>query len=71
VLLNGRVSAVDPARPEATALAARDGMFVAVGSDNEMRDVIGPFTQVIDVRGKGVILGLNDSHTHAIRGAVN
>ncbi|MEM7025834.1 MAG: amidohydrolase family protein, partial [Pseudomonadota bacterium] len=71
VLLNGKIITMDPARPEATALAARDGAFVAVGSDNEMRGLIGPFTQVIDARGQRVIPGLNDSHTHAIRGAVN
>ena len=71
VLLNGRITTMDPAHPETTALAARDGVFVAVGSDDEMRDLIGPFTQVIDARGQRVIPGLNDSHTHAIRGAVN
>ncbi|MEM7400214.1 MAG: amidohydrolase family protein, partial [Pseudomonadota bacterium] len=71
VLLNGKVTTMDPARPEATALAARDGKFVAVGSDEEMSNLIGPFAQVIDAQGKRVIPGLNDSHTHAIRGAVN
>ena len=71
VLLNGRITTMDPARPEATALAARDGTFVAVGSDDEMQGLIGPFTQVIDAKGHQVIPGLNDSHTHAIRGAVN
>ena len=71
VLLNGRITTMDPARPEATALAATGGIFTAVGSDDEMRALIGPFTQVIDAKGQRVIPGLNDSHTHAIRGAVN
>ena len=71
VLLNGRITTLDPARPEATALAIRDGMFTAVGSDDEVRGQIGQFTQVIDAKGQRVIPGLNDSHTHAIRGAVN
>ncbi|MEM6488540.1 MAG: amidohydrolase [Pseudomonadota bacterium] len=71
VLLNGRVTTMDPARPEVSALAARGGLFTAVGSDDEIRPLIGPFTQVIDARGQRVIPGLNDSHTHAIRGAVN
>ncbi|MEM0922320.1 MAG: amidohydrolase [Pseudomonadota bacterium] len=71
VLLNGRITTMNPAQPEATALAARGGQFVAVGSDQEMQALIGPFTQVIDARGQRVIPGLNDSHTHAIRGAVN
>ncbi|MEO1370226.1 MAG: amidohydrolase family protein, partial [Acidobacteriota bacterium] len=71
VLLNGRITTMDPGRPEASALAARGGEFVAVGSDDEIRPLIGPFTQVIDARKQRVIPGLNDSHTHAIRGAVN
>ncbi len=71
VLLNGRITTMDPARPDATALAARGGSFIAVGSDSEMSGLIGPFTQVIDAKGQRVIPGLNDSHTHAIRGAVN
>lgn len=71
VLLNGRITTMDPARPEATALAARDGVFVAVGDEAEVRALVGPFTQVIDAGRKRVIPGLNDSHTHAIRGGVN
>ncbi|MEM8622500.1 MAG: amidohydrolase [Pseudomonadota bacterium] len=71
VLLNGRITTMDPARPEATALAVRDGVFTAVGSDDEIRPLIGAFTQVIDARGQRVVPGLSDSHTHAIRGAVN
>lgn len=71
VLLNGRITTMDPAQPDASALAVRDGIFVAVGTDADLQAMIGPFTQVIDAKGQRVIPGLNDSHTHAIRGAVN
>lgn len=71
VLLNGRITTMDPKNPEATALAAKDGVFLAVGSDKAVRRFIGPFTQVIDAGGKRVIPGLIDSHTHSIRGGVN
>ncbi|WP_170464696.1 amidohydrolase [Ruegeria arenilitoris] len=71
VLVNGKVTTMDPAKPDASALAVKDGQFIVVGSDAEIRPMIGPFTQVIDARGQRVIPGLNDSHTHAIRGAVN
>ncbi|MEM8597031.1 MAG: amidohydrolase family protein, partial [Pseudomonadota bacterium] len=71
VLFNARITTMDPDRPEATALAARDGVFVAVGDEADVRPLIGPFTQVIDGGGKRVIPGLIDSHTHAIRGGVN
>ena len=46
-------------------------MFVAVGGQEDVVGLIGPFTQVIDAGGKRVIPGLIDSHTHSIRGGVN
>lgn len=71
VLRNGRITTMDPARPEASALAIRDGVFVSVGGEEDVEPLIGPFTQTIDARGQRVIPGLIDSHTHAIRGGVN
>jgi len=71
VLVRGRVTTMDPARPEATALAIKDGRFLAVGDEADVQQHIGPFTQVIDAGGKRVIPGLIDSHTHSIRGGVN
>lgn len=71
VLLNGRITTMDPARPEASALAARGGTFVAVGAEVDVAALVGPFTRVVDAAGRRVIPGLIDSHTHAIRGGVN
>lgn len=71
VLVNARITTMDPARPEATALAAKDGVFVSVGNQADVAPLIGPFTQVIDGQGQRVIPGLIDSHTHSIRGGVN
>ncbi|MEM7238874.1 MAG: amidohydrolase, partial [Pseudomonadota bacterium] len=71
IVINARITTMNPAQPEATALAVRDGAFIAVGGEAEIRPLAGFFTQVIDGRGQRVIPGLNDSHTHAIRGAVN
>ncbi|MCR9255300.1 MAG: amidohydrolase [Alphaproteobacteria bacterium] len=71
ILLNARITTMDPQRPEASALAIKDGRFVAVGGEADVRGLQGPFTQVIDGKGKRVIPGLIDSHTHSIRGGVN
>ena len=49
----------------------RDGEVLAVGEDREVMPLAGPGTRVIDLRGRAAIPGLNDSHTHLIRGGLN
>ncbi|MFZ5556141.1 MAG: amidohydrolase [Pseudomonadota bacterium] len=71
ILKNGRITTVDPKRPEATAVAIENGRFAAVGSDAEIMQLAAPDVQVIDVGGRRVIPGLIDSHTHPIRGGLN
>ncbi|MET2525543.1 amidohydrolase [Ralstonia pseudosolanacearum] len=71
ILHNGRIHTVDRDRPTASAVAVRDGRFVAVGDDATAMAQRGPATRVIDLRGRTVILGLNDSHLHLIRGGLN
>jgi predicted amidohydrolase YtcJ len=66
VLLDGRVLTVDDRFSLATALAVRDGRFIAVGSNEAMRVHIGSTTRVIDGRGRTVIPGLIDTHVHAL-----
>ncbi len=68
VLVNGLVTTMNEAQPQAEAFAMRDGVFVAVGDVAGVREFIGPDTRVIDASGKRVIPGLIDSHTHAVRG---
>jgi len=65
VLRGGKVATVDGDFSIKQAVAIRDGRFVAVGSNGEIRDYIGPQTRVIDLAGRTVIPGLIDSHIHA------
>jgi len=65
VLRGGKIVTVDDAFSIKQAVAIRGGLFVAVGSDGEIRDYIGPQTRVIDLAGRTVIPGLIDSHIHA------
>ncbi|HSQ12098.1 MAG TPA: amidohydrolase family protein, partial [Candidatus Deferrimicrobium sp.] len=65
VLRGGKIVTVDGAFAIKQAVAIRDGRFVAVGSDGEIRDYIGQGTRVIDLLGRTVIPGLIDSHIHA------
>ena len=66
VLTNARILTVDGAFRTAPALAVRDGRFVAVGSNEEIRRHVGPATRVIDGRGRTVVPGFIDTHVHAL-----
>ncbi len=71
IVYNARVTTMVSQRPEAEALAVRAGKFSYVGTDADVMQLKGPLTIMIDAAGRRVIPGLNDSHTHAIRGGVN
>lgn len=64
ILLNGRFHTVDERNPLVTAVAIRDGRFLVVGSDDEMRALAGPATRVEDLGGATVVPGLIDAHNH-------
>ncbi len=71
ILKNGRITTLDPSRPEAQALAIVDGRIAASGTDGEVMRLAAAGTKIIDLAGRRVIPGLNDSHTHLIRGGLN
>src|SRR5260221_35382 len=68
ILVNARIATLAPRAPAASALAIRGGELVAVGAAAEIEGLRGPDTRVIDAGGRTVIPGLNDGHTHFIRG---
>jgi predicted amidohydrolase YtcJ len=71
ILHNGRFTTLDRAKPEASAVAIRNGVFTAVGSDAEVMPLAGGTTRVIDLQGRSVLPGLIDNHLHIIRGGLN
>ena len=71
IFYNGDLHTVDREKPRAKAVAIKDGKFVAVGSDAEAMAFRGTATQIVDLQGRTVIPGLNDSHLHLIRGGLN
>ncbi len=71
IVHNARITTLDERRPEATALATKDGRFVAVGSEAEVLPHRSERSLVVEARGRRVIPGLNDSHLHTIRGGLN
>jgi len=72
ILRNARIATLlGGSRSFAQAVAIQDGRFFAVGSDEEIMRLRGAKTEVIDLGGRTVIPGLNDSHMHPIRGGLN
>ena len=55
---------LDPQQPSAEGLAARGDEIVALGTAEEMRQLIGPDTQVIEAAGRVIVPGFNDAHIH-------
>lgn len=64
VLHHGKIATVDESRPEAQAVAVKDGRILAVGSDAEIELYVGPETEVIDLGGNRVTPGLIEGHGH-------
>ncbi|WP_369148189.1 amidohydrolase [Streptomyces sp. R44] len=67
VFTRGPVFTADPARTRATSLAVVGERIAAVGHD-EVRDLIGPGTEVVDLTGKLLLPGFQDAHIHAVSG---
>lgn len=64
VLVGGRVVTVDEATPEGTAIAVDGDRLRLVGSDDDVRALIGPETEVIELNGRLAIPGFIEGHGH-------
>jgi hypothetical protein len=71
ILHHGRFTTLDRSKPVVSAVAIRQGVFTAVGSDAEVMPLAGGGTRVIDLQGRPVLPGLIDNHLHIIRGGLN
>ena len=71
ILFNGKIHTIAKHKEQITAVAIKDGKFVAVGSDAEIIGFSGPSTKIVDLLKKRVVPGINDSHIHLIRGGLN
>ena len=68
ILYNGNIIAVDSEFSYAQAIAVTGDRFTAVGPDESIRDLAGPQTRLIDLRGRTVVPGLIDNHFHLAGG---
>lgn len=69
VLLHGRIHTQDPHRSVVQAMALRGNTILAVGTDQEIAAVTGAQTRTVDLRGRVVLPGIIDAHTHPAESA--
>ncbi len=70
VLQHGYVYTVDASRSVAQAVAITDGRIVYVGSDDGAAAFIGDNTRVVDLHGRMLMPGFQDSHIHPIMAGI-
>ncbi len=68
VIVNAKIWTGNPRQPYAEALAIGGDRLLAVGTAADVRDLIGPKTQVLDLKGRLVLPGFIDNHTHFVNG---
>jgi predicted amidohydrolase YtcJ len=71
IVVSAKIWTGDQAHSEAEALAARGGRLMAVGTNAEISALRGSATHVIDARGRRVVPGFIDAHTHLSMGGFN
>jgi len=64
VFFNGKIVTLDAAGSTAGAVAVQDGKVLKVGSADEIKQLAGPSTRLVDLGGKTVVPGLIDAHCH-------
>jgi len=71
IVVNGNVLTQDDANPTAQAFAIKDERFVAVGSNDDVRNLASADTPVMDVAGATVVPGFIDAHSHPSGAGLN
>ncbi|KAJ3165008.1 hypothetical protein HK101_000315, partial [Irineochytrium annulatum] len=66
LLVNGILHTVDDGRPQASAMAVRDGLILEVGDDSPAMRDRHRAARVLDLQGRTVVPGLIDSHAHLL-----
>jgi hypothetical protein len=64
VITNGKVTTVNKDFSIKRAVAVKDGKILAVGGNDDIKPFIASGTKVLDLKGKTVLPGINDSHCH-------
>lgn len=68
IFTNGKIWTVDAAKPEAQAVAVIGGRIAAVGTSKEVARYAGKGTVTVDLKGRRMLPGFIDNHTHFMSG---
>ena len=61
---NGTILTMNPAQPEAEAVAVAGGVIIGVGALSDMKALCGAESRFVDLRGRTMLPGFIDAHTH-------
>jgi len=65
-LVNADIITMTKPKSSAQAVAIKDGKIIQVGTNNEIRSLVGKKTKIIDLHEKTVVPGFIDAHAHLI-----
>ena len=64
IIINGVITTMNDAQPEAEALAIKDGIIIKIGTNLEIETLKNEQTKVIDAKNQFVMPGFIDGHAH-------
>lgn len=70
IFTGGPVFTADTVRSRARTVAVKDGRIVAVTGD-DVADLVGPKTEIVDLRGRMLLPGFQDAHVHPVWGGLD
>ncbi|MFL2840525.1 MAG: amidohydrolase [Pseudohongiellaceae bacterium] len=70
IYTNARIYTLNDESPWLEAIAVKNGKIFAVGSNNEIADLVGPDTNSIDLDGKMIMPGIYDTHAHPVTAGI-
>ncbi|MEI3790750.1 MULTISPECIES: amidohydrolase [unclassified Chryseobacterium] len=71
ILYNGKIHSFSKEITDISAVAMKEGEIIALGNDGLVDQFADAATEIIDLKKKRVVPGINDSHIHLIRGGLN